>query len=456
VPEILLQTPIIPAEYTTIFMIMLPLSLFYIVLSKEFIDMDFVIRKSYYAGLVSFAVTTLIMFTVLIIGGGDTQTIVELLRTGLLIFLLVGILFYFKDHIDYSFRKKLHPKQKDYQASLNRFVHRTHTEIDIERLISSLKHEIEVHLPVAGASVTEKVETGELEAVTKDGEGFSVNLYQADGHSKVLKVKLGTPRKKLSVDEMTWLETLVNYAQIMTENIQKVKEVMKNLYESDTDGRQMPSHLSKLLLSISDHERKSLARDLHDTVLQDQLNLARQLDAEAIDLKEPEMAQRLQEIRTHILDHAHVLRKVMNELHPASLHEAGLKQTLVNYFDEVRLEATFQLNIYIPEEIVTSKKVETAVYRIVQELLNNALQHAKATKVSITIFQEDHELYLDYRDDGIGCDLNKIERKFSTRGLIGIRERVHDLNGTLQVNTEKGKGFQAEITFENLTKRRDE
>ncbi|MGE8204968.1 sensor histidine kinase [Heyndrickxia sp. NPDC080065] len=473
IPTLLFNHPIVRAEITTLFFISLPLSLFYLVISKEFIDMDFVIRKIYYSLLTSFVATALTLIGFLVFTQSNIlDNHIEIIRLSLMIFVVFTSILYFKDKIDFLLRKWLYPKEKDYQVSLNRYLHTMKNETKIETLMKGLQKEIVVNLPISEVTLVQVREDNKIFSffekkeishimvgtmirdkscigtIQKTPTGFSVPLVERDGQSLVLVAEWRKLRRKLNTAEWIWLETILNYTQIMIENLYKVEEIMKKLDDLE-EGKPIPIYLSKLLLSISENERRNLARDLHDTILQDQLSLATKIDNEMTTIESPSYINILSNMRESILDQVHILREITTELHPSFLYELGFRESLFTLFEKINLNANFLFYYYIDEDIaVTKREYELTIYRIIQELLNNAIKHSKASEVHLKLFRKDRFLFLHYHDDGIGFNWNKLDQSFSTMGITGIKERVRGLNGKLYIHSAEEDGFRAEIVFD--------
>ena len=92
--------------------------------------------------------------------------------------------------------------------------------------------------------------------------------------------------------------------------------------------------------------------------------------------------------------------------------------------------------------------VETAVYRIAQEALNNVARHARATHADLVLVLADHKIVCSIRDDGVGFDEGAVARRKGSRGLglAGIKERVAALGGVLRLGPHQGRG--TELTVE--------
>jgi len=144
--------------------------------------------------------------------------------------------------------------------------------------------------------------------------------------------------------------------------------------------------------------------------------------------------QALEQITTAVGD----LRSLITELRPAALDELGITpalESLVARFAhqtdlEVKLDVTFEEPRFAPE-------IESTVYRLVQEALTNIAKHARATNVSVRLRDSDCDIDLVVRDDGAGFDP---QHQSSGFGLIGMRERLALVNGTLHVESSPGAG----------------
>ena len=129
-------------------------------------------------------------------------------------------------------------------------------------------------------------------------------------------------------------------------------------------------------------------------------------------------------------------------MRPPFLYELGLKKALVSLFKRINLKATFFFYNDISEHIIIpSKEHEQAVYRIVQELLNNALKHSQASNVTIKLFQKDDHLYLTYADNGIGMEFASLNYSYNTLGLSGIITKIQSLEGKFRLNQNLTRAY---------------
>ncbi|MEN0004594.1 MAG: ATP-binding protein [Bacteroidota bacterium] len=94
-----------------------------------------------------------------------------------------------------------------------------------------------------------------------------------------------------------------------------------------------------------------------------------------------------------------------------------------------------------------TKQQDLAIYRIIQELLNNTLKHAQASTITLHFEQHPTALHIRYSDNGQGMNPTEIQALSTGLGFKSIETRVNLINGTLEVTSEKGQGIQVTITL---------
>jgi signal transduction histidine kinase len=201
-----------------------------------------------------------------------------------------------------------------------------------------------------------------------------------------------------------------------------------------------------------EQEIQRIAHAVHDEA--GQLLVAARLAMSGIahDLS-PALQERLEEVGT-ILDQVEKqLRRVSHELRPTILDDLGLVPALQFLADGISRRAALSIRIQNSLEDRYAPKIETALYRITQEALTNVTRHARAKNVEIQLTNVANHLHCLIRDDGVGFDgptvLSGKER--SGLGLVGIRERLHAVGGTLQIVSAVGVGTElfVKIPVEN-------
>lgn len=191
--------------------------------------------------------------------------------------------------------------------------------------------------------------------------------------------------------------------------------------------------LTHLLFSAQEDERRRIARELHDET--GQLLTAVKID---LDLQgRTEAGARVGEALGKVRDMSNLLR-------PAALDDLGLVPALRSLIEDfagrTRIETRFEAPDSPP---VSDRAVEVAVYRLVQEALTNVARHARAARVRVALEREVDGVRIRVEDDGVGAEPSRAPHL----GLLGMRERVRELAGTLTIQTGAGAGFRLEAAI---------
>jgi signal transduction histidine kinase len=184
-------------------------------------------------------------------------------------------------------------------------------------------------------------------------------------------------------------------------------------------------------MDAAESERRRWARELHDDTLQG-LGGLRMLLVAAARIDDPDRLQRaVRDAVGRIEDEIDGLRGLIRELRPAALDELGLAAAIEGLVTRAaeREDVDVRATVRLPPERYPSE-LETAIYRIVQEALGNAIRHANATAVTIAIGEDAGVVRLRVTDDGHGFDPDRRPDGF---GLAGMRERVALLRGDLEI-----------------------
>ena len=140
------------------------------------------------------------------------------------------------------------------------------------------------------------------------------------------------------------------------------------------------------------------------------------------------------------------LRHVAHNLMPETLFRYGLHQTLSDFCEGIT-NAGLKVNFaFYGVDKRYDEKLEIASYRIIQELVNNAMKHSGATEIAVQLVSEEERLSITVQDNGKGMDLTTAEQS-SGKGLANIRSRVSSFGGHFDLSSEHGKGTEAIIEF---------
>ncbi len=204
-------------------------------------------------------------------------------------------------------------------------------------------------------------------------------------------------------------------------------------------------------------ERKRIARELHDDTSQHLVALSRHLDTLAAseeNLSEAGIA-RIEQLQQRIEDALQEVRRFSRDLRPSVLDDLGLLPALRGLLSDLQGSGiATELNISGNRRRL-APDIELALFRIVQEALNNVNRHAHASKVVIDVEFGEAWVKVDVRDDGQGFEPLESPGDFAYGGkfgLLGIKERVQLLRGQLQVQSSPGKGttLSVEVPAQSL------
>ena len=137
---------------------------------------------------------------------------------------------------------------------------------------------------------------------------------------------------------------------------------------------------------------------------------------------------------------------MMQQLHPLTLTELGLKEALHDLVDNWQTRSlNLHIDFYCDENLeMCPKSFDIHIFRIVQESLTNIFRHAKASYASIDLRVDSNQLLLEIHDDGIGCNDDNRKNGF---GLLSMKDRVRSLNGRIKIDSKLNEGMQIFVSF---------
>ena len=208
--------------------------------------------------------------------------------------------------------------------------------------------------------------------------------------------------------------------------------------------------LNEQLIGAQEAERMRIAGDLHDGVLQQITSLTLRLGTVKYQVPpNSEAKATISGLQQELIDIGTGIREISHQLHPALLQESGLPAALSSYcgeFSKVRgLAVSCETDDSVRE---LSSGAALCLYRITQEALGNAAKHSQARKVEVRLARSDSRVFLSVSDDGVGFVPGQIG-KSGGLGLINMRERVLQLDGTFEFDSDPGRGttVKVEIPF---------
>lgn len=189
-------------------------------------------------------------------------------------------------------------------------------------------------------------------------------------------------------------------------------------------------------------ERNRLARELHDSVTQAlySINLYANATRRALETNKLDTVDsHLNELQRTSNEAVADMRMLIFDLRPPILDADGLVEAIRTRLESVETRAGIQVSFDVEGEPHLTKTIETELYRVVREVLNNVIKHAHATQIKMTIKSERRRVYLTIQDNGIGFDPSLFNKGWG-QGFRIIQERIRQINGIIRLETAPEKG----------------
>ena len=221
------------------------------------------------------------------------------------------------------------------------------------------------------------------------------------------------------------------------EDLRVAETLAQRAAEAIDQSRRVNRHTVSAMLEAQETERGHLSRELHDQTGQALTAILLGLAALQKD-SDNDTATRVESVKGLVKDALEQVRRIAVELRPAALDDFGLVAALDRLAETTTTEdLRVEIVAVFTEQTRLPKDVETATYRIVQEAVTNAVQHANAHTISITLTHHNDHLVVLVEDDGAGFDPDQPSNRL---GLKGMHERATLQNGTLSVTSAPAQG----------------
>lgn len=475
-PKLIVGYQIIPDLYTSWLILLFPISFAYLIASNQLYDIGLVIRRFLFAGLL--AVIPVSLFT-----GAYAYLFQHVTDEKQILFIFVGSLIlvstmlYSTEYLTTRLEPFLFPRKFTLQSALKKISKNLGTVSSFRELKEFVLVDIVGTLQVMGGAIvfqykdgTEIICEGEINVAEIEQLAGSSSLQdhplytcmEMNRHEEYTSYLIMTRKKTntlLGKEEIQWLSLITSYLEVSLENVHLIRKLTGRLQQL---ASQLPHESTaqdiqwfrKIMFELQEEERIRIATDLHDTTMQDLFFLKRRLvvlvDKYVMNKEDQEQLNKL--INFVELINAS-LRQSCFELNPHLLKEVGLIQTLRMFLEKESYTTPFQLEFRAEQAaVIETRDLHTKrhVFRIVQELLNNAKKHSQASTVTFRIVVKDRKIYLTYEDNGVGFHYRgRVQQEIgaSGMGLEHMRSRVLHLGGQFELTTQKGNGTHCIVTL---------
>ena len=279
---------------------------------------------------------------------------------------------------------------------------------------------------------------------TKDDKDLSAFVEQVKQNIESLQRE----QDKL-IEKIEGIKTAINiieeHINISTENEDSTNDA--------TENNMLVYDKGLSILEAQEIERQRIARDLHDSTVQNLTSLVHkaELCVKLIEIDSIRAKLELNAMSNTIKTVINEMRGIIYNLKPMSLDDIGLTVTVERYAS--RLMDLNNINIYVKSNEETKEihpVIKLTLFRIIQEACNNVIKHANATMINIDIIYEDHKVNVSIRDNGNGFSMNhpasECQGQSSSFGLSIMKERISLLSGTVDIKSKKGHGTTVTVS----------
>lgn len=252
-----------------------------------------------------------------------------------------------------------------------------------------------------------------------------------------------TNQEKYSYEEQN--RQLIAKRNVLYKQVKKLEKILEHRNNSLT------------ILNIQEEDRQRIARDLHDTSLQNLAHLVHKIELSSLYIDEDPVKAKLElsVVNKVLRETIDEIRNIVFDLRPMTFDDLGLKAALERLLVSINENKKYLLKSDIDDVSCENNLVLVSIYRIVQECLNNIDKHAEAEEIFFSLKKHKEKCVIDIRDNGKGFNVKKnITGKHF--GLSLMKERVELLSGKIQISSKVGKGTKIHIEiplnfYDNVT-----
>lgn len=220
------------------------------------------------------------------------------------------------------------------------------------------------------------------------------------------------------------------------------------LVESREELRQSRDEIQQLaarLITLQDEERGRVAAELHDGIGQSLAIIRNRVTRCLSEDDELQTIEQLEEIGEAVSAAINEVREIAYGLRPFELDRLGLKNAVESMIEDVRDTAEIEIVADLDDvEGLLDARIETSLYRVIQEALHNVIEHSRASKVLVSIKVAGGGVNVSIADNGIGFEAKSNGLRKGS-GLAGIEERARMLGGDVEIKSAKGEGTSIDL-----------
>lgn len=303
----------------------------------------------------------------------------------------------------------------------------------------------------------EKIELIQYIELSEDPgyDSFSPQNFRTDMNQQ----KIRSIKKELKQYEEK-VEDLRNRHENVASKIKEIESVIQMNKENESYDTAMKQKLDDndifrlKVLETQELERQRIARDLHDTVVQNLTSMIHRIELcnRLMDMDKERCRVELKTMSRTLRDTIQQMREDIYNLHPISLDDVGLDTTIEKEMERLLKNSNLKFSFQSKgDHYGILPVISLTIFRIIQEACNNTIRHANANNFMILIEYTKDSISLTIEDDGCGFNIEQDKQEsgvfYSGFGLSAMYERVYLLSGTINIHSEIGHGTRIEVVI---------
>lgn len=242
------------------------------------------------------------------------------------------------------------------------------------------------------------------------------------------------------------LNKLYHDQNVIRDKKEKLEKVLRNEEGFAEHAGARNQNLS--ILNIQEEDRQRIARDLHDTSLQNLAHLVHKIELSNMFIDQDPLRAKLElsVISKNLKSIIEEIRNTIFDLRPMSFDDLGLRPAFEQLIEKINENNKFDTSIEIDDVSCENQIVLATIFRVVQECLVNISKHSEASNILFHCKYKEDKCIIDIQDDGIGFTKEELEGKKDKHfGLSLMKERIALLGGTITIDSKKNEGTQMHI-----------
>ncbi|SHH00038.1 sensor histidine kinase [Tepidibacter thalassicus] len=266
------------------------------------------------------------------------------------------------------------------------------------------------------------------------------NLIKSRNELEIRLKKMNEILKK-GESYMSKMKSIVDF---LVGDLENVSKKMSSLEDKAQFGMK--------IIKSQEEERRRIVRDIHDGPAQSiaslviKFEIIDRLMSKNVSLVKDEIKNMKNVLRATLKD----VRRIMYDLSPSSIDDLGLVPTINRIISDIEYEKDINIDLAVlNNEKIPNSLIRLTTFRIIQESLNNACKHSKAKNIKIRLDINKKRVAGVVEDDGIGFDVNSVDKLKDSLGIGFMKERASLLDGQLTIDSKIGKGTKVIFAFPN-------